>query len=176
MNSEKTKHKLISKKFWKISQIFGKILAFLEKKCDFRCVQSSALCRSRRELSNAYLLVKFGFCTAENEPSKVCPIEQCAADEGALHRLGAIASVQGQYDKAEGSAPSLRVLHHHSPWGDVLLQLLSFLSKAFNFSKTVRVGKLHFEMFCITVEDPNMLFHLLFNRLKLNAKSFKQLR
>ena len=33
---------------------------------------SSALCRSRRELSNAYLLAKFGFDTAENEPSKVC--------------------------------------------------------------------------------------------------------
>ena len=35
------------------------------------------MCRSRRELSNAYLVVlaKFGFDTAENEPSKVCPIE-----------------------------------------------------------------------------------------------------
>ena len=31
-------------------------------------VQRSALCRSRRELSNAYLLAKFGFDTAENEP------------------------------------------------------------------------------------------------------------
>ena len=41
-------------------------------------MQRSALCRFRRELSNAYLLVKFGFCTAENEPSKVCPIEQCS--------------------------------------------------------------------------------------------------
>ena len=30
------------------------------------------MCRSRRELSNAYLLAKFGFDTAENEPSKVC--------------------------------------------------------------------------------------------------------
>ena len=29
------------------------------------------MCRSRRELSNAYLLAKFGFDTAENEPSKV---------------------------------------------------------------------------------------------------------
>ena len=28
------------------------------------------MCRSRRELSNAYLLAKFGFDTAENEPSK----------------------------------------------------------------------------------------------------------
>ena len=29
---------------------------------------SSALCRSRRELSNEYLLAKFGFDTAKNEP------------------------------------------------------------------------------------------------------------
>ena len=28
---------------------------------------SSALCRSRRELSNAYFLAKFGFDTADNE-------------------------------------------------------------------------------------------------------------
>ena len=32
------------------------------------------LCRSRRELSNAYLLAKIGVDTAENEPSKVCPL------------------------------------------------------------------------------------------------------
>ena len=31
-------------------------------------MQRSALCRSRRELSNEYLLAKFGFDTAENEP------------------------------------------------------------------------------------------------------------
>ena len=31
-------------------------------------MQRSALCRSRRELSNEYLLPKFGFDTAENEP------------------------------------------------------------------------------------------------------------
>ena len=30
------------------------------------------MCRSRRALSNAYLLAKFGLDTAENEPSKVC--------------------------------------------------------------------------------------------------------
>ena len=33
------------------------------------------MCRSRRELSNAYFLAKVGFDTAENEPSKVGPIE-----------------------------------------------------------------------------------------------------
>ena len=32
------------------------------------------MCRSRRELSNAYLLANFGFDTAENDPPKVCRI------------------------------------------------------------------------------------------------------
>ena len=35
---------------------------------DSKTVQRSALCRSRRELSNAYLFAKFGFDTAEEEP------------------------------------------------------------------------------------------------------------
>ena len=34
-------------------------------------MQRSALCRSRRELSNAYLLAKIGVDTAENEPLEV---------------------------------------------------------------------------------------------------------
>ena len=38
-------------------------------------MQRSALYRSRREVSNAYLLAKFRFDTAENEPCQVCPIE-----------------------------------------------------------------------------------------------------
>ena len=37
-------------------------------------MQRSALCRSRREFSNEYLLAKFGFDTAENEPCKVRPL------------------------------------------------------------------------------------------------------
>ena len=43
------------------------------------------MCRSRRELSNAYLLAKVGFDTAENEPCEVCPSEvpiSCAAGSG----------------------------------------------------------------------------------------------
>ena len=36
-------------------------------------MQRSALWRSRRELSNEFLLAKFGFDTAENKPCKVCP-------------------------------------------------------------------------------------------------------
>ena len=39
-----------------------------------RTVQTSALCRSRRELANAYFVAKFGFDTEENEACKVCPL------------------------------------------------------------------------------------------------------
>ena len=61
-------------KFSKFRKVREKIAKFWQnsskflKKCDFRSVQRSALCRSRRELSNEYLLAKFGFDTAENEP------------------------------------------------------------------------------------------------------------
>merc|ERR1719305_1797624 len=48
---------------------------FLTKKLrlenDSKTVQRSALCRSRRELSNEYLLAKIGVDTAENEPLEV---------------------------------------------------------------------------------------------------------
>ena len=37
---------------------------------DSKTVQRSALCRSRRELSNEHLLARFGFDTAENQPCK----------------------------------------------------------------------------------------------------------
>ena len=43
---------------------------------------SNALCRSRRELSNAYLLEKFGFDTAESELSKVCRSKQAIPTPG----------------------------------------------------------------------------------------------
>ena len=42
-------------------------------------MQRSALCRSRRELSNAYFVAKFDLDTAENEPCQVCPIFRCAS-------------------------------------------------------------------------------------------------
>ena len=38
-------------------------------------MQTSALCRSRREFSNAHFLTNFRLDTAENGPSKVCPVE-----------------------------------------------------------------------------------------------------
>ena len=58
--------------------LFGVVLArffFLQFSIvDSKMVQRSALCRSRRELSNEYLLAKFGFDTVENGPCKVCPL------------------------------------------------------------------------------------------------------
>ena len=47
----------------------------------------SALCGSRRELSNAYLLAKIGVDTAENEPLEVWGENSI---QYSLHSLGAI--------------------------------------------------------------------------------------
>merc|ERR1712159_588803 len=49
---------------------FPRFLGFESK-----TVKRSALCRSRRELSNEYLLAKIGFDTAENEPCEVHKFE-----------------------------------------------------------------------------------------------------
>ena len=54
--------------YLKKSQLLDKVLAIFQERCYFRAVQRSALCRSRQELTNAYLLAKFRFDTAENEP------------------------------------------------------------------------------------------------------------
>ena len=61
------------------------------------------MCRSRRELSNAYLLAKFRFDTAENEPSKVCriPSIQVRAARGAAAR-GRDARRRGRGRRVEG--------------------------------------------------------------------------
>ena len=57
------------------SPIFGVVLArsFFPhfSIMDSKTVQRSALCRSRRELFNAYFLAKIGVDTAENEPLEV---------------------------------------------------------------------------------------------------------
>ena len=54
---------------------FGQVLFFPSFRLWIpKTVQRSALCRSRQELSNEYLLAKFGFDTAEDEPCKVCPL------------------------------------------------------------------------------------------------------
>ena len=62
----------------KNSAIFNENFEIRERCKGVRCriwipktVQRSVLCRSRRELSNEYLLAKFGFDTAENEPLKL---------------------------------------------------------------------------------------------------------
>ena len=63
----------------------------------------SALCRSRRELSNAYLLAKFGFDTAENEPSKVCRPEASSRPSSA-----ACADSPARYSAPGAEVPDVR--------------------------------------------------------------------
>ena len=60
----------------------GLISNFLEK-CECRAAQRNALCRSRQELSNAYLLATFGFDIAESG----LPAGQPASRERALQSL-----------------------------------------------------------------------------------------
>ena len=50
---------------------FGQVLFPHFSIMDSKTVQRSALCRSRRELSNEYLLAKIGVNTAENKPLEV---------------------------------------------------------------------------------------------------------
>ena len=58
------------------------------------------MCRSRRELSNAYLLAKFGFDAAENEPSKVARWTECS-----LYGIEALAAgMQGAGRAGHGAA------------------------------------------------------------------------
>ena len=74
------------------------------------------MCRSRRELSNAYLLANVGFDTAENEPCKVCPIPQRVQQQVAhpprrLRALGARAGpvvvLEGRRVPGEAARPGL---------------------------------------------------------------------
>ena len=56
-------------------------------------MQRSALCRSRRELSNAYLLAKIGVDTAENEPCKVCPLSVYRSPRFGEHFVGKMVNI-----------------------------------------------------------------------------------
>ena len=81
--------KLLSSKFSELFRNFWQTSTIFKKTCDFRAVQRSALCRSRRELSNAYSLANFGVDTAENEPSKVPSAGSPCARAGCRGRTSA---------------------------------------------------------------------------------------
>ena len=70
-------------------------------------MQRSALCRSRRELSNEYLLAKFGFDTAENEPSKD-PESADVRDEQPPKRMSGPKRRVDERNLSAGSARSAR--------------------------------------------------------------------
>ena len=78
-------------------------------------MQRSALCRSRRKLSNAYLLAKFGFDTAENEPSKVCRspprVRPRTSPARPLAPSGPESALGGQTFRGGVRLPELREMH-----------------------------------------------------------------
>ena len=73
------------------------------------------MCRSRRELSNAYFLAKFRFDTAENEPCKVCRIpvpKKGTAQERVSEPVeGTAAAGRSAASSSEGSTAAVAWLH-----------------------------------------------------------------
>ena len=65
-------------------------------------MQRSALCRSRQELSNADLLAKSGFDTAENEPSKVGrTVAKLVAAEVQAHERAKAALIEALVERVD---------------------------------------------------------------------------
>ena len=81
-------------------------------------MQRSVLCRSRRELSHEYLLAKLDFDTAENEPSKVCPL---SAYRSRSPRYSMIASTleRARSPSPDGSEKSVDSGHSSSKRTDI---------------------------------------------------------
>ena len=72
------------------------------------------MCRSRRELSNAYFLAKLGFDTAENEPCEVCPIPRnAAASESEPAKASQRSDRDGEDEGQHGELPVLHVALGH---------------------------------------------------------------
>ena len=101
-------------------------------------MQRSAFCRSRRELSNAYLLTTFGFDTAENEPCKVWPIAALAGSGSGVGERGASAPAAGASVGSAGRRPArragrragkVRSLLLHCSIGQILQGSFSSVSK-----------------------------------------------
>ena len=72
-------------KFWKETEQNSALLS--ENFGIPKAVQRSALCRSRRELSNTYFFAKVLFDTAENKPCEVCRIPLCTDRRAVLSRV-----------------------------------------------------------------------------------------
>ena len=101
------------------------------------------MCRSRRELSNAYFLAKFGFDTAENEPCKVCPLcayrsPRCAESRCAEDGRRRLHPVRGRQctPKFNPSIPE-----------DKLIWIVSILNFLVFFCAMLQRGRKNGEMF-----------------------------
>ena len=77
-------------------------------------MQRSALCRSRRELSNEYFLANFGFDTAENDPlSLPDPSRSRSPDSRASRR--AVTARRSRAYQAAGDPDQVRAGDPHRP-------------------------------------------------------------
>ena len=89
----------------------------------------SALCRSRRELSNPYFVAKFGLDTVENAPcfSFARPTE--VDDHAVAGRWVLSPSVMLWVPVAGGRSASPPLVHENSEFGYIFLTLSNFVVK-----------------------------------------------
>ena len=104
---------------------------------DCRAVQRSALCRSRRELSNAFFLAKFGFVTAENEPSKVCRTGVLLANYGVPNEGVALREGRGRQQDPVGQVAAFDLVRMDSHIGQACYDK----AKVDSFSKICTISK-----------------------------------
>ena len=78
-------------------------------------MQRSALCRSQRELSNAYFLAKFCLDTAENEPCQFCPTKQCSSQR--VRSPGRSGTAPGRRCRTSGPAARRPAFVRRQPGG-----------------------------------------------------------
>ena len=72
------------------------------------------MCRSRPELSNAYLLAKVGFDTAENEPCKVLPALRVQIPQVRVMRFVTLCKIEEMMVDAKNIA-KIAVISDSSP-------------------------------------------------------------
>ena len=92
------------------------------------------MCRSRRELSNAYLLAKVGFDTAENEPRKVCSSAVVLAAVSLAHRY--YRSFERRRPAGIGGGGNADLLHELNTLRVAAEQLDNFVRRLFADNST----------------------------------------
>ena len=113
---------------------------------------TKVLCISRRELSNEYLLAKFGFVTAENELCKICG---CANNVALAPQLSVMACLDRVLERLLQHGEVVRGLHL-----GLLAIRPTFQDSEQKYKTMLHLNKLH------TTDDAATFFHKIKRRTR----------